>query len=226
MHLAENVIHIHSTSLTVDSATLSQYRHLLNNEELVRATRFVTPTLREHYIVAHGFLRQVLSKYLIIDPHSIEFVVNDHDKPSLASCCSLQFNLSHSGDYAMVAVCQHHPIGVDIEKIRQDQNLDIAERFFSITEVKALLALPKSAQVNAFFQLWARKEAIIKALGKGLAHSLSSFTVTARPCEEKVQFDDQTWFLYPVDFEADYAAAVATNTPCQIKYIPAEAITL
>lgn len=226
MHLAENVIHIHSTKLSVDSATLQFYRSLLNKEETVRAERFVTPTLREHYIVAHGFLRQVLSKYLIIDPQSIEFIVNDHDKPSLPSCCSLQFNLSHSGDYAMVAIIQKHPIGVDIEKIRQDQNLEIAERFFSITEVKALLALPKNIQVDAFFQLWSRKEAIIKALGKGLAHSLASFTVTARPCEEKIQFDDITWYLYPVEFQAGYAAAVATSARCQIKYIPAESITL
>lgn len=222
--LSENVIHIYATPLTAEPAQFSYYRSVLNAEESERAGRFLTQRLREEYIIAHGFLRQVLASYLDIAPQSIEFKVNNHDKPSLLHD-NLEFNLTHSGNFAMVAICKA-PVGVDIEKIRPDQNLDIAERFFSPDEVEKLRALPVNEQVTAFFQLWSRKEAIIKAMGKGLAHSLDSFSVAAHPCEEKIQIDHATWYLYPLTFENNYAAAVATATPCQITYIPTPAITL
>lgn len=221
MRLGNQEVHIYSITLSANPEELKSWQGLLNHEERERAARFVTPILRERFIVAHGALRKILSNYLNIDPKEIEFSVNAYQKPQLAEGhgSSLQFNLSHSDNQAVFAIARDHAIGIDIEKIRADQNLDLAERFFSTEEINALRKLAADQQLQAFFTIWARKEAIIKATGKGLAQPLRSFTVACHNIEEQVQVDGQTWNLTPLELHPDYTAAFAADAPLTIKLI-------
>ena len=122
-----------------------------------------------------GRLREILSRYLDLAPAALRFDHNAYGKPSVAGA-GLHFNVSHSGDWAMLAVSAEQEVGIDIERIDpsfvQEQ---IPERFFSPREVAQLRSLPPSEQTGAFFRCWTRKEAYIKARGLGLALALDSF---------------------------------------------------
>ncbi|HKG53037.1 MAG TPA: 4'-phosphopantetheinyl transferase superfamily protein, partial [Anaerolineales bacterium] len=115
------------------------------------------------------------------------FYYNQYGKPFLApefSSYLLNFNLSHSGSMALYAITRNMEIGVDIECIQSDfEYEEIAQRFFSVNEVAVLRTIPTEKKLEAFYNCWTRKEAYIKALGKGLSLPLDSFEVSFAPWE-------------------------------------------
>jgi 4'-phosphopantetheinyl transferase len=172
--------------------------------------------------VARGTLRAILSDRLRIDPRDVRFVYGEHGKPELAepfSGSGLRFNLSHSGSLALCAVVRHCRVGVDIERLRPVPHLEaIAERTFSPRERDTLRQLPPELRHEAFFNCWTRKEAYIKAIGKGLAHPLDSFSVSlapgARPRLETVDDDPleaEVWTLEAIVPSAGYVAALVVE---------------
>ena len=107
-----------------------------------------------------------------------------------------------------------HPIGVDIEKVQPKYNQDIAERFFSADEAQALSQLSAEESMLGFYRVWSRKEAILKATGKGLSIPLSAFSVSVKEITEMVVLENnQHWTLIPLSLYAGYQSAVATNQP-------------
>jgi 4'-phosphopantetheinyl transferase len=130
-------------------------------------------------------MRALLARYLRIPAGDIRFCLNAHGKPGLASgsgTADLRFNLSHSHGLALFALTLGREVGVDVELVRPTlREARLAERFFSPQEVAALRALPESAQREAFFHCWTRKEAYIKAQGEGLSIDLASFAVSLAP---------------------------------------------
>ncbi len=120
-------------------------------------------------------LRKVLSRYLNCDPASIRFEHNENGKPFLPGS-ELQFNLSHSRDRLLIAVTAGRDVGIDIEYRRPNVNMNaIAERWFSKEEQEFFQGLEQPE--IGFFDIWAKKEAFVKALGSSIFHGLSSFTV-------------------------------------------------
>jgi 4'-phosphopantetheinyl transferase len=110
-------------------------------------------------------------------------------------------------------------LGVDVEHVRADfASEDIARRFFSRAEVEVFNALPREEQVAAFFRCWTRKEAYIKAIGKGLSQPLDSFDVTLAPDVEptllRTENDDASrWLLTDIDAGEGYAGALVVERP-------------
>lgn len=149
----------------------------LSAEEVARAARFVFCRDRDRYIAGRARLRAILSHYTGVPPAAIMFRYGPNGRPEIEGP---RFNLSHTGDLALLAVGDVVPLGVDIEALRPIA-LDLARRYFAPGEVRALMALPVEHQQAAFFRFWTRKEAYLKALGTGLATDLSSFTVTLHP---------------------------------------------
>ncbi|MBX7149037.1 4'-phosphopantetheinyl transferase superfamily protein [bacterium] len=113
---------------------------------------------------------EILQHYL--PKTSLVFVKNKWGKPSLKGL-PLHFNISHSGNLALLAISLNQPLGVDVEKMRKVSVGKIAERYFSKKECEFIQNLPKANQTNSFFTLWTQKEAIVKAKGVGLAGGLS-----------------------------------------------------
>jgi len=195
---------------------MNHFRLFLSEEEQQRAERFYFEKHRRRYIAAHGALRVILGRYLGIDPRAMAFTTNAFGKPSDRED-RLRFNLSHSHEMALIAITLRHEIGVDIERIRDDIELEsIAEQFFSAEEYNRLVSLPIPHRVPAFFHCWTRKEAFIKAKGMGLSLPLDQFDVSIDPEETDVSLHFHThpeeegdWSLRVLDPDPAYAAALA-----------------
>ena len=210
-------VHVWRICLEQDDEVLDRFRRILQPEELDRAGRFRFERLQRHFVAARGFLRYVLARYVAANPDELRFSYNAYGKPTLAGGRSLQFNMSHSHEVALVAVTRAAAVGVDVEHIRSDFASDeIATRFFSRLEVETFSSLPKEEQVAAFFRCWARKEAYIKAIGKGLSQPLDGFDVTLAPDDpaallRRGEEDTLTWSMSDIDVGPDYASALAVE---------------
>lgn len=169
-------------SLEIPTAQRAELEPLLSESEAVRARRFLAPLHGQRYLVAHARLRQLLAQTLQQDAQSLEFTEGPHGKPELggaATASGLKFNLSHSGAMGLVGWSWRRHIGVDVEVWREMRDdAALVRRYFSPAEIAAWESLPPTERTEAFFNLWTRKEAYIKALGLGLSLPLASFDVS------------------------------------------------
>ncbi|WP_172622889.1 4'-phosphopantetheinyl transferase family protein [Aquicella siphonis] len=207
-------VQIWFTDLTLTREQENERFDLLSIEERERALRFHFPIHKQRFIAARSMLRSLLGLYLACAPQDIAFAYDENEKPRLQTSgqMGLQFNLSHSDHMAVYAFTLHHAVGVDIEKIRDTYNPDVAERYFSRRENQDLLSLPHNERTAGFYRIWARKEAIVKAVGKGLTMPLSRFSVSARDICEDIQLDhDGSWKLMPLAIHPAFQSAVAAS---------------
>lgn len=215
-------VHVWRAYLNQDGMTAQSLADLLSPDEHQRAEQYHFQRDREHFIVARGILRTILSRYLNVPPGQLRFACNQYGKPALmreAGDDGLRFNLSHANGLALYAVTFWREIGIDVEFVREDfASLTIAKRFFSTDEVAMLHALPPKMRTSAFFSCWTRKEAYIKARGEGLSRPLDCFTVSLVPGEPAALLrtgDDPEegprWSLIEVYPKQGYRAALAVE---------------
>jgi 4'-phosphopantetheinyl transferase len=168
-------------SLDAEAARLSAYASLLDTEERTRAGRYAFEQDRRRFTITRAVLRITLADALGIAPAALRFGSTPYHKPFVAwprEGRGLHFNVSHAGDFALIATAQRHSIGVDVERVRDDVDCaQMAERIFSTRERAALAEVAQTARPRAFFDLWTRKEAYVKARGLGLSLPLDSFDV-------------------------------------------------
>ncbi len=173
-------IDVWTWSLAPPPAVLARLARHLSAEEEARANRFLNPAHSDQYRAGRGRLREILAGIVGGDPAALTFVTGAAGKPALAVIGNTPaFNLSHTEDFAALALCRTPvpALGIDIERIRPIER-DIARRFFSPAEVAALEALPVEARMAAFYRCWTRKEAFVKAMGDGLGFPLDAFDVS------------------------------------------------
>jgi 4'-phosphopantetheinyl transferase len=199
---------IHCFGLDMGPERLSKLARTLSADEHERAARFRFDRHRSGFIACRGMAREILGKALEIEPSGVEFTYNSFGKPAVSG---IEFNLSHSGRLAVVAVSRTREVGVDIERIDPSfAREQIPERFFSPSEIRALRALPEQDQLEAFFQIWTRKEAYVKARGEGLSIPLESFDVSiGEPA--KLLHGDAAWSIESLMPAIGYVAAVAAR---------------
>ena len=219
--LGQKDVHVWRVDLNQPPAIIERCRRLLSVDEQDRADRFHFESDRQHFIVARGCLRAMLAIYLDVGAQTIQFSYASHGKPELPTSCSqlrpLNFNLAHSGGFALYAFTRVGQIGIDLEHIRPDfTGDDIARRFFSSNEVGRLTRLPANVRHEAFFNCWTRKEAFLKAKGFGLSLPLDQFDVTLAPAEPAAllltrwdETEASRWSLKAIDVGPGYVAAVA-----------------
>lgn len=214
LSLEPGEVHVWRVDLLQPEHVVQQFRATLEDEEIHRADRFHFEKDRKAFAVSRGFLRHVISRYLQTKPSALRFSYGPYGKPALAGEHSLRFNMSHSRGVALVAVAERRELGVDVEFIRADfASEEIARRFFSPREVEAFNALPEELRVAAFFRCWARKEAYIKAIGRGLSQPLDGFDVTLDPGVPAAllradEDDASRWSLVDIDVGEEYAGAL------------------
>ena len=177
---------------------------VLSQDEQYNANRFRFKKHRDGYILCHSAVRHILSYYVLSPPEEITFTHTTHQKPFLAfNPHHLYFNISHAHQMALFAINTDTPIGVDIEHISAIEDVDLlAQQFFSKLESQRFLLLPSSKKLEAFYTIWTRKEAFIKAIGEGLSYPLDQFETTFLPHEptkinhiKKSVLEAQQWFL-------------------------------
>lgn len=227
LKLKPKEVHVWTAWLKSNSLA-EQFRSILSKDENARADRFYFQRDRDHFILARGFLRIILSHYLDLLPSQVHFSYGVYGKPFLRQDCNnqnLHFNVSHSGDLAMFAFVRGLEIGVDVEQMRQAPVEDeVAERFFSESEVRAFRSVPQRERQIAFFNCWTRKEAYIKAKGAGLSIKLDEFSVSLIPGDPPVLLqtsfdpDPSIWRLHSFLPAPGYVGALAVpNTDCQVR---------
>lgn len=191
---------------------------ILSEPERARAARLRGDTHRRRWLASHVALRHALATALDAPPESLEFAVGEHGKPRLAGrhAGMLEFSLSHSGGLALIAVSTTTPVGVDVELVESMNDLDaVAQRHFAPEESQTLGRLDGDARLDAFYRIWTRKEAYLKATGMGLGHALDRFAVShARDDARIVRIDDLdeaalAWTLADLRLDAPYIGAVA-----------------
>jgi len=135
------------------------------------------PVKRRRHEIAHAAQDQILASYLEIEPRALEYATLPDGKPILADR-ALEFNLSHSGELALVAVSRELPVGVDLEHPRSFRNqAGMARRICTMRELEHLT---QTRDEDELLRLWVRKEAVVKATGEGLAHPVSQVDVLDR----------------------------------------------
>jgi 4'-phosphopantetheinyl transferase len=192
-------IHLWLTNVDRGNWPLDELQRVLSDEERTRSKKFRFEVDQNRYIVRHAVLRQLTGQYLEKAPSEIEFNLNSFGKPEMASGnTALQFNLSTSAEWVMLAFTRHRKTGVDIEKVRQDLDWrEVASHFFHAREVECIGGLPERERLDTFFTCWTMKEAFIKARGVGLQRSLLEidFTPVVRAGEKSyVDADRSKWF--------------------------------
>jgi 4'-phosphopantetheinyl transferase len=191
---------------------------ILDDDERRRAARFVHNLHRWRFIRAHAAVRRRLGHALSRPPEALRFSTSPLGKPSLPGS-GLELSLSHSADVALLAiVAGGGPVGVDVERHRQDLDLDaMARTAFSPRERAALSSTAPGERMATFFRIWARKEAFIKAIGAGLQRPLDSFDVswTRQPAELLATRPDPgeaaAWRMWPLELDDDHGTGLVTT---------------
>ncbi len=219
-------MHLWRVGLDVPDATLCRLRGMLSDEEMHRSERFRFAVLQRRFAAGRGALRAILAGYLSMEPERLKFACTAYGKPFLVnSPANIQFNISHSGDLLVLALCLDWSIGVDIEKedLRLDP-LEIAERYFCDGEREEIAKADTNARLQVFFQLWTAKEAVLKATALGLALELSKLEVGLAPLrlialEDEANIHGVSWHLVAFRPGEDYSGTLAVaGVPSQLEY--------
>ena len=207
----------------------------MSEHERARGRRFRFARDHDRFLGRRSALRDILARYLAVPPADVTFAEGQAEKPRLAAPdapllflaapdAPLLFNTSASGDLALVAVSRDAEVGIDVERIRDDLDVErLAARSLSPTETAALAALDPDERTRGFFRAWVRKEAYLKAKGIGLFVPSDGVSVSLSATEPPQLLrsavdphDHQRWRLWALDAGAAYAAALAAPAWCQM----------
>jgi 4'-phosphopantetheinyl transferase len=186
---------------------------LLSATERERASRIVMTEAKARFTAARAMLRQLLGERLGLAPLEVELAYNRYGKPSLEHDATLAFNVSHSGDFALIALRAAGEVGVDVQWV--DRRRDwrrIATAACSPEERSRLLEESRERGSTAFFERWVGKEAWLKALGLGLAGKLEDVVLTRephRPGRLRLERPSGSHPIHRLRLPAGYVAALA-----------------
>lgn len=186
------------------------------DDERARAARYRAGPVRARFIAGRCFLRRALAQALGASPSAVRLHVGPHGKPSVVG---LHFNLSHSEGRALLALCATHPVGIDLEVLREVEALQLAAAQFAPAELEALAALEGAERRLAFFRVWTRKEAVLKATGLGISTALDRLVVSAGATARVLSLSPPLmgspadWSLEELHPFPDFVAAVACPSP-------------
>jgi len=220
--LPEDEVHVWRASLEVPIPRIIDLHNLLSEDEVSRAGRYYFERDRRRFIVGRGQLREILCQYLGIDPQELTFDYNHYGRPELSNNHKeIHFNLSHAGETVLYAITCGREVGIDIEYLHRDVDMElIIRRNCSEREKLDFDVVPGELKREALFNCWTRKEAYIKAQGDGLALSLNKFSVSLLPGEPAELIDTQggvhetaRWIIAEIDAGPGYIASIAIE--CQ-----------
>lgn len=206
--------------MPVQDELLDYYRTVLIESENTQANEISALNRRQQWIVCRAILRLLLAKTLQTETDSVEITLSQYGKPQLLNATPrlCEFNLSHSEKYAVIALCNTSALGIDIQ--HQRTNLDplrFADRFFNSMELIWLQNQPPNQQRESFYQLWTRKEALIKAIGEGISFDNLKTDMTRSdglPTQTQVTLNKQLYCVQQVPkaaTPAGYSCAIAVQ---------------
>jgi 4'-phosphopantetheinyl transferase len=214
-------VHLWQVELERTAEGEADWARILCPQERARAARFHFSKDRKYYTATRAILRIILGAYLGVNPEDLRLRYSQKEKPALdgAHAGTIEFNVSHSGNIALLAFARGRALGVDVEQIREQADREaIVRRFFSEHEQQELAGLAPEQRCAGFFRCWTRKEAYIKATGDGLSLPLHQFDVSVRPGDESALLatrpdasEAERWSLREVEAGVGYAAALCVR---------------
>jgi len=209
--LAADVIHVWRIRLNLPVAGRSS----LSEDELRRAGRLRDEVKRAQFIAGRSAMRTRLGEYTGTRPRELQLDHGPHGKPFLPNN-ALQFNFSNSGGMALLAVSSNREVGIDIEYRDRKISVDsLATHIFTAGELTIFRRLPESERHAALLAAWTRKEAYIKALGRGFSLPLKSFPVAVPADDEPAVLElcdsgntPGNWKFVPLTAHPDYIATL------------------
>lgn len=215
-------VDIYRIRLDLTQAEIAAYTELLSEDELARAGKFLSAAKASEFTITRAALKKILAQTLDEDPAHITIAHADQGKPYLvcnARHARIRFSVSHSHDLALIAITLDRDTGIDVEKVRADiDHENLSRRFFSPAEYEALQRCSEQTRLRAFYSVWTRKEALVKATGKGIALGLKQFDVSVEPGPgprvlatrgELAGMPD--WTLINIQTDKDYIASLAVS---------------
>jgi len=213
-------VHIWAASLLDHNKDIDYLKSTLSQDEQQRTSHFKFSKDQNNYIITRGILRCLLSTYLEKPPQSVEFVYGLWGKPCLLEKkVPLHFSVSHSGNYALYAFICQYEVGIDIEYIDKDFEIeDILPTILSPTEQNLWYSVPLEERLQTFFSLWTCKEAYLKAFGKGWLENktpLSLVNIALSGKNSKAYPPSNSVTAYPYTFGCipGYACALFVKGP-------------
>lgn len=226
LKLPPGEVHIWRVNLDRPSDQPENRGQVLSQDEIDRAARFYFERDRRRFKVGRIILRNIVGLYLQVAPARLKFEYGLQGKPALMPEFKngpdrLEFNLSNSGELALIAFTLNHPVGIDLESLQEKPAIpELVARFFAPGEIKAFRELAPQQQKLAFYHTWTCKEAFIKAIGEGFSIGLDQFEVSVDPAQParllSLKKDPQAasgWSVEVLDPGPGYLAALALPAP-------------
>jgi 4'-phosphopantetheinyl transferase len=216
MRIAGDEIHVWIVNTGASESQRATVMRWLDHQEVERALRISNLQKRQSFLIAHGVLRCLLGRYVECDPGAIELASDADGKPRLVFPEGVQFNMTHSAEWAAFAFSANCTVGVDVERVRALPGLpDLIRRVLRAEEAAELMLLSECERERGFFSCWTRKEACTKAIGIGLT-AFDKFCVAVHPDQHaqmiRAGFDAATAELWSIDdlpMPPGYAGALA-----------------
>ena len=222
LHLPTDEIHVWCVRLNVFELDINSQRLNLSKDENAKADSFHFYNDKKNYIGRHAILRKILGRYLSIEPNKLNFSYSSHGKPSLSNYLNggkIHFNLSHSKGLVLYAMACGREVGIDVERILPGiMDKQFISYVFSQKELYGIHSLPSDLRMIALFQNWTRKEAVVKALGKGLSYDLKQIDVSTALGEKSIisrrnsdTHDSCCWSLRDIEVGSGYAGSIVAE---------------
>ena len=201
---------------------------VLSADERARAARFVRARDRRRFARCRAALREILGRLLGEPAGALRFRAAARGKPELdrepggdprAEGLVVRFNVSHSAELALIAVCRGRELGVDLERVRPIPEADrIVASFFTAAEQAEFAAIPQAVRDLAFHRGWTRKEAVLKGFGMGLSGLSAQHETGFGTTELTPQFTParpshrvDPWMLWEAAPRPGFVAALAVH---------------
>jgi 4'-phosphopantetheinyl transferase len=210
-----NNVDVWRINISANLAHREAFLALMEPDEIIRAGRYFNANDRNRFIVCRGALRSILANYLGQPPHSIQFETGTNKKPYIKNNTKLCYNISHSGDWAMLAI-SNAEIGADTELINNAYGYkDVLQDNFSTAEINYI---NQSLSIRRFFTLWTRKEALTKATGKGLDEDIKLIPSLdgSHHIQGNVIASHNNWLINTFGLHEGYLASVACSEKTEV----------
>jgi 4'-phosphopantetheinyl transferase len=195
-------------------------RSVLSRDELAHAARYRFARDRSAFVTTRAAVRRCLASELDVDPREVPIVREPAGRLRLsddAPATDIDFNVSHSGALAAVALTSGRRVGIDVEERRADRDLrGLVSDVMGVAERAMLGALDDAEFLRAFYACWTRKEAIVKATGLGLGHRLNTIDIPTLPPGGVVHLPSmdasravRTWTVRTMELPGDFTLSVA-----------------
>lgn len=191
----------------VSSSVLSSFSKVKNvfpsREERIYVRQYTDRQKASRYLQSRSAIRFILASYLQESPADLIFKYGPHGKPTLAHCDGLEFNVSHSQEFIVIAISKNIKVGVDIEYVRPNPRDELAARILGPTAKEQYKLLSEQERSASFSIAWTEREALGKMLGYGIGEgwgniisTFNSHDLTISPPFGKIRKINQYFLHY------------------------------